>query len=217
MQDRLLSYERELWKQGYKVVVGLDEAGRGPLAGPVVAGAVFISQYPKFRAQGDFDSKKLTPQMRDELYEILTNHPEIQWGIGKVSEHVIDTINIFEATKLAMNRAVASLGRKLQKKNLKPDFLILDGNFLLDLALAQKAVIKADTKIFSCMASSIIAKVTRDRIMRKYHREYPEYGFDRHKGYGTKLHVAMLERYGPCEIHRKSFQPVSSMGIVSGM
>ncbi|MEK7542482.1 MAG: ribonuclease HII [Patescibacteria group bacterium] len=190
-----------------KIIVGIDEAGRGPLAGPVVAAAFCIIGKPKFRAVGDFDSKKLTPQWREDLYQILTTHPQTEWGIGKVSEKLIDKINIFQATRLAMRKAFLQLNGKLEKRGLNPNLVIVDGMSTIDISAPQKAIIKADTTIFSCMAASIIAKVTRDRLMLRYHKKYPLYGFDRHKGYGTPLHFEMLEKYGPCPIHRLSFAP----------
>lgn len=221
-----LSEEKRLWKKGYKRVACLDEAGRGALAAPVVAAAVVIKinrrsdrgarrrregagrvgvQILKDVSRSDLDnirdSKKLTPKKREELYKILIKNLAIEWGIGRISERVIDRINILEATKLAMKRAIQKLGRK-------PDFLILDGNFKIDLPIPQKSIIKADEKVFSCVAASVLAKVTRDRIMKRYHKKYPRYGFDRHKGYPTKLHCKMLKKYGPCKIHRKSFRPV---------
>lgn len=217
-----LKEERKLWKKGYKKVACLDEAGRGPLAGPVVAAAVFIKKFSIFNYQAlakvkkkkiffdpQFskikDSKKLTPKRREEFYQLLTNPPaggpQIKWGIARVSEKVIDKINILEATKLAMKRAV----KKLSKK---PNFLILDGKMKLDLPISQKSIIKADEKVFSCAIASILAKVSRDRIMERYHQSYPQYGFDRHKGYPTKLHRKMLKKYGPCKIHRRSFRPL---------
>ena len=164
------------------------------------------------------DSKQLTAKRREEFYKILTNSPagglDIKWGIGRVSEKVIDKINILAATKLAMIKAVKKLKRK-------PDFLILDGNFTLPAealakagigkAIPQKSIIKADEKVFSCAAASIIAKVTRDRIMRQYHRKYPRYRFDLHKGYGTKLHFKILKKCGPCQIHRKTFAPLKRL------
>ena len=221
MKYSSLKEERKLWKEGKKRVVCLDEAGRGPLAGPVVAAAVTIRpakykiQNTKYKIR---DSKKLTPQKREELYRILTKHPNIKWGIGKASEKVIDKINILEATKIAMVKAVRNLNCKLKIANCKINFLILDGNFTLPAeALAkaginskipQKAIIKADEKVFSCKIASIIAKVTRDRIMEKFHKKYPSYGFAKHKGYGTKYHFRMLKKYGPCKIHRKTFWPV---------
>ena len=196
--------EKKLWKKGSKIVVGLDEAGRGPLAGPVVAGAVFIfkkdfSEIKKIKSVRD--SKKLSGKKRKEVYDILINNPRIKWGIGVVSEKVIDKINIFEANKLAMKKAIKSLKKK-------PDFLVLDGNFKIDVPFNQKSIIKADEKVFSCSMASIIAKVTRDRIMERYHKKYPLYKFNKHKGYPTKLHFKLLKKHGPCKIHRKSFGPV---------
>ena len=224
--------EKKLWKQGIEYVVGLDEAGRGPLAGPVIAAAVCVkSQIPITNSQsnskfpnarnvskiyslgldwsldighwglGVNDSKKLYPQRRGELYEILTNHPAIAWGVGVVSEKVIDRINILEATKLAMTKAV---------KGLQTGFLLIDGNFGLQAKIPQKSIIKGDQKVFSIAAASIIAKVTRDRIMQKMHQKYPDYGFDRHKGYGTALHLKNIQQFGPCKIHRKTFFPMNT-------
>ncbi len=205
--------EKKLWRAGYKRVVGLDEAGRGPLAGPVVAAAVIVRQIPvvnsfglkkllqQWQIQGIRDSKKLTPKKREELYEMITKHPHIEWGIGRTSEKVIDKINILEATKLAMERAV----RNLERKSSTANFLILDGNFGIKTPHPQTSIIKADEKVFSCAAASIIAKVFRDRMMLRYHRKYPQYGFDRHKGYPTKLHRKMLKKHGHSVIHRLTF------------
>ena len=207
--------EKKLWKKGYKCVVGLDEVGRGPLAGPVVAAAVILNKKQKTKNKKIQvkiknleklklrDSKKLSAKKREEFYKILTKHPQIKWGIGKVSEKVIDRINILEATKMAMKRAI----KKLSKK---PDYLIIDGNFKTDLPVLQKSIIKGDEKVFSCAAASIIAKVFRDRIMKREHKKYPKYGFDKHKGYPTKKHVKLLKKYGRCDIHRNSFNYGSS-------
>ncbi|TET84497.1 MAG: ribonuclease HII [Candidatus Nealsonbacteria bacterium] len=213
MKYPTLQEEKRLWKKGYKRVACLDEAGRGPLSGPVIAAAVIIKPCLKwkFKHLQIKDSKKLTPKRRKELYKILINPlrqladggPQIKWGIGRVSEKVIDKINILEATKLAMKRAI-------QKLNKKPKFLIIDGNFKINSSISQKSIIKADEKVFSCAVASILAKVTRDRMMERYHQKYPKYGFDRHKGYPTKLHRKMLKKYGPCKIHRKSFKPVKT-------
>ena len=229
MTRKILQEERRWWKKGFKRVVGLDESGRGPLAGPVLAAAV-KSDFPLLKnfRKSDFvhnrasegsegekedeilfrlkDSKKLTPKKREEFYKILTKHPNIEWGTGRVSEKVIDKINILEATKLAMIRAIEKL--KIKNKKLKIDYLILDGNFKIDLPIPQKSIVKADGKVFSCMAAGIIAKVTRDRIMQNYHKKYPRYGFNQHKGYPTKLHLKMLQKHGPAKIHRKTFGPL---------
>ena len=199
-----------MWKRGYKGVVCLDEAGRGPIAGPVIAAAFLIRdikcgiQNIKLK-----DSKKLSAKKREEFYKILTNHPGIKWGVGQISEKIIDKINILQATKLAMLRAVADLKTKSGKRKI--DFLILDGKMELDSAIPQKSIIKGDEKVFSCSAASIIAKVTRDRLMKKLDKKYPNYGFLKHKGYPTQYHVRMLKRHGACKIHRKTFGPVKRL------
>jgi ribonuclease HII len=227
--------EKKLWKKGYNMVVGIDEAGRGPLAGPVVAAAVAVN--PKFKIKNSKqitnykpknpnlfrisdlgfrilakevkDSKLLSEKKREKLFEIIAKCPLMGWGIGRVSEKVIDKINILEATKLAMMKAVKSLESKLKKeKKLKIDYLLIDGNFRIYSDMGQKSIIKGDQKVFSIAAASIIAKVYRDKIMRRYHKKYPQYAFDVHKGYPTKSHCMTLEKYGPCEIHRKTFYPV---------
>jgi len=223
MKYPTLQVEKKLWKKGYKRVVGLDEAGRGPLAGPVVAAAVTIKKtdynppttlLPSAgTSDGSLlnlklrDSKKLSPKKREELYKILTKHPNIGWGTGKVSEKIIDKINIKNAAELAMWRAA-------QKLKHRPDFLIIDGKYLKNYKLKTlnyKLIVKADEKVFSCAAASIIAKITRDRIMERYHKKYPRYGFDAHKGYPTKHHLKMLKKYRPSKIHRKSFKPVRKL------
>jgi len=183
-------------------VAGLDEAGRGPLAGPVVAAAVLLNQNVKTLLKGINDSKKLSEKKREYFYKILTDNKNIKWGIGIISEKVIDEINILEATKVAMQEAV---------KNLNADFLLLDGNFKIKSDVSQRSIIAGDRKVISISAAGIIAKVTRDNIMKEMHKKYPEYGFDKHKGYGTKLHMKMLEINGPCLIHRKSFAPVANL------
>lgn len=155
--------------------------------------------------RGIRDSKKLSPIKREKFYKILTKQPSIRWGVGIVSEKVIDKINIKNAAELAMERA-------LRKLKTKPGFLIIDGINLKNKKLkniAHKLIIKADEKVLSCAMASIIAKVTRDKIMMKYHKKYPKYGFKKHKGYPTKKHFSMLKKYGPCKIHRKSFSPVA--------
>lgn len=208
-----LKNEKKLWKKGYKRVFCLDEAGRGPLAGPVIACAavILIKDFKAGFLSEVNDSKKLAPKKREEIYKSLNGCPAIEWGTGRVSEKIIDKINILEATKLAMRRAVANLERKLRRKRsrgYRADFLIIDGNFKIGVDIPQKPIIKGDEKVFSCAIASIIAKIKRDGIMNKYGREYQEYGFGRHKGYPTEFHRKMIKKFGPCEIHRKSFRPI---------
>ena len=204
----MINEEKRLWKKGYGCVIGIDEAGRGPLAGPVVAGAVFISekdftQIKKIKSVKD--SKQLSEKKREEVYSELTKDKRVKWGVGIVSEKIIDRINILEATKLAMVKAV----KDLEKKNgVKADFLILDGKMNLNIDIDQESIVKGDDKVFSISAGSIIAKVTRDRLMIKYDKKYPVYNFKKHKGYGTKEHIEAIKREGACEIHRKTFEPV---------
>lgn len=194
--------EKILWKKGFKCVAGLDEAGRGPLAGPVVAGAVCVNKNCVKFFEGVDDSKKLSEEQREFLYKVITKHTDVKWGIGIVNEKVIDKINILEASKLAMQKAVKKLGA---------EFLLLDGNFTIKSKVPQKSIIKGDQKVMSIAMASIIAKVTRDRIMLKMHKRYPKYGFDKHKGYGTALHVKMLKKHGACKSHRKTFAPVCDL------
>lgn len=196
--------EKKLWRQGYKCVAGVDEAGRGPLAGPVVAAAVYFTENFEIKNLKNFninDSKKLSENRREEIYKFLVKNKDIKWGIGIVSEKVIDKINILQATKLAMTKSL---------KKLNADFILLDGNFELEKNnILQKSIIKGDAKVLSIAAASIIAKVTRDRLMQKYHKKYPEYNFSKNKGYGTRVHFACIEKLGPCKIHRKSFYPIN--------
>ena len=200
------SEEKKFWKNGYKFVVGLDEAGRGPLAGPVVAGAVvFLNSKSKILGVGVNDSKKITSKKREKVYDYFKKNQNIAWGIGIISEKVIDRINILEATRLAMLKAVENLEKKLRKSPVQV-FLVVDGNIKLNINLPQKSIIKADQKVFSCALASIFAKVTRDKIMQRYHKKYSKYGFDIHKGYGTSYHFKMLKKHGSCKIHRKSFE-----------
>jgi ribonuclease HII len=199
--------EKKAWKRGLQSVAGLDEVGRGPLAGSVVAAAVIVRQNAVIRNLAINDSKKLSEKQREYFYELLTNHQDIQYGIGIVSEKVIDSVNILEATKLAMQKAIDDL-------RMPPDFLLLDGNFKIQSEIKQKSLIRGDQKVFSISAASIIAKVTRDRIMQQMHKKYPQYGFSSHKGYGTAKHLKNLQTFGPCKIHRKSFYPVSAIAKI---
>jgi len=214
--------EKKLWQKGFRFVAGLDEAGRGPLAGPVVAAAVIIKNYDLKIFNKDFkginDSKKLSEKQREYFYKILTKNKNIKWGIGIVSEKIIDKINILEATKLAMIKAICDANIRIHTNNTnkKIDFLLIDGNFTLRQAqgkkyIPQKSIIRGDQKVVSISAASIIAKVARDRIMEKYDKKYPQYGFKNHKGYPTELHINILKKIGYCSIHRKTFFPVSTL------
>lgn len=212
-----LNQEKKLWKKGYELVVGLDEAGRGALAGSVVAAAVMVIN-SKFKMKNEKlqfkirellsevkDSKQLNPLKREEVYKKIIKCPYIIFGVGKVGERIIDKINIKNAAELAMERALKSLEKKIKKRT---DFLLIDGNNIKNSQLKtynSKLIVRADEKVFSCAAASIIAKVTRDRIMKKLDKRYPQYGFKKHKGYGTKLHFKMIKKYGFCKIHRFSY------------
>jgi len=196
---KLLLHEKKLSKFGYKLIAGVDEAGRGPLAGPVVAGAVILKEL-RFREEIN-DSKKLSPKKREKAYKEIIVKAVV--GIGIVDEKVIDRINIYQATKRAMEIAVSNL-------NIPPDIVIVDGTIKLKTACPSRCIIRGDAKSLSIAAASIIAKVTRDSIMRKYDLEYPHYGFARHKGYPTKAHKAALKCHGPSPIHRFSFRPVAA-------
>ena len=187
-------------------IIGIDEAGRGPLAGPVVVASVKILNYAEFKKANfsflkysSLDSKKLSFKKREEIYEVITKSSFIDYGTGVVSEKVIDRINILQATKLAMKK---SLG----KMDFNNSQVIIDGNFTIDFDCIQKAIIKADESVLECSLASIIAKVERDRLMIDYHKKDPAYRFDKHKGYGTKFHREMIRKYGPCLIHRRSFR-----------
>ena len=191
-----------------RVAAGIDEVGRGPLAGPIIACAVIFSpktKNPKIPSKLR-DSKKLSAKQREKYYQLFLKHPNIQWGIGKITEKTIDRINIYQATKLAMERAVHNLSRKIV-----PGFLYIDGIMEINVSIPQKTMVRGDETIQLCAMASIIAKVTRDRFMMNYHKKYPHYGFNLHKGYGTRLHIAMLKKYGPCSIHRRSFSPINSL------
>ncbi len=189
--------EEQLRRQGFKLIAGTDEAGRGPLAGPVVAAAVILPiDYKNALIQ---DSKKLTALEREELFIEIKN-TAISFGIGVVGWKQIDVMGILNASKLAMRQAVLKL-------NPTPDFLISDAVAVNVMELSQKAMVKADEKVFSVAAASILAKVHRDRLMQKYDQKYPEYGFAQHMGYGTKVHLEAIKKHGACPIHRMSFRP----------
>ena len=193
----MLAYEQRFESQGYKAIAGVDEAGRGPLAGPVVSAAVILRER-KFRNRID-DSKVLSESQREKAYQEIRAKAWV--AVGIVGEKVIDEINILEATLLSMRRAVAFLSPH-------PDCVLVDGNMSLNLNIPHESIVRGDAQCLSIACASIIAKVTRDRIMSIYHRKYPEYGFSRHKGYGTKSHFEALKRIGPSPIHRMSFAPL---------
>ena len=197
---QLLLHERKLNNSGYKLIAGVDEAGRGPLAGPVVAGAVILKDL-KFKEKVD-DSKKLSAKKREKAYSEIMKKAFV--GIGIVDEKVIDKINIYRASRKAMEIALSNL-------EIPPDYVIVDGNMKIITKCPLKCIIKGDSKSLSIAAASIIAKVTRDRLMLKYDEIYPQYGFARHKGYGTKFHKEALEKFGPSPIHRFSFRPVKNL------
>lgn len=188
-------YELEARNAGIKLIAGIDEAGRGPLAGPVVAAAVILDIDANI--EGINDSKLLSSKQRDKLFSKIHQNA-LSIGLSIVEPETIDRINILQATRLAMTKAVTNLA-------LKPGLLLIDGPITLDINTRQIPIIKGDRLSISISAASIIAKVTRDDIMKSFHNMYPEYGFYKNKGYGTKEHVAALKKYGPCKIHRKSF------------
>lgn len=194
-----LDHERALRRQGFPRVVGIDEAGRGPLAGPVVAAAVVLPD--GFHHADLNDSKKLSVRQRESLYAQLTAQADIQWAVAVVESDEVDRLNILEATHEAMRRAVGGLVPD-------PDHALIDGLPVLPFPIPQTALVGGDGLSFSIAAASVIAKVTRDRIMVKMDARYPGYEFAQHKGYGTALHLAKLRAHGPCAIHRKSFSPV---------
>jgi ribonuclease HII len=193
-----LRYERKLWRDGLLAVAGLDEAGVGPIAGPVVAAAVIFQ--PEIFIQGVNDSKQLKPDER-EAYFTKIHERAVAVGVGIASQGEIDELNIFWATMVASRRAILSL---LQK----PDHVLVDGRLIPDLKLPQTRIVGGDRKSFCIAAASIIAKVTRDRMMIEYDAQFPDYGFARHKGYCTREHFEVLERLGPSPLHRRSFAPV---------
>ncbi len=189
-------FESKAREGGYRAVAGVDEAGRGPLAGPVVAAAVILP--PGYEHPGINDSKKLSSRQRDRLYAII-QHDAVSIGVGLSEAPLIDRVNILQATLLAMKEAVLELFPP-------PDFLLIDGLNRIDLATPQEAIIRGDSQSVSIAAASIIAKVSRDRLMEMYHRQFPQYNFLRNKGYGTKEHRAAIVKFGRCKIHRRSFR-----------
>ena len=242
MEKATFLLEKELIGKGFNFVIGVDEAGRGPLAGPVVAAAVLLRnnqspssniqtitndqnknnqtetkiQNTKYEIQDNKmwdlvrDSKKLSAKQREKVFDFI--HENFHVGVGLCDHKTIDRINILEASFLAMKKAVAELMRNVKmskRQNVSQICVLVDGNKQIpNFSMEQKAVVGGDKIIKSISAASIVAKVTRDKLMMKMHEEYPNYGFNKHKGYGTKAHMEALEKYGPCEIHRQSFAPV---------
>lgn len=208
LQAPTLLEEMALWKQGYSIVAGLDEAGRGCLAGPVVAAAVILPECADpntllTQLAGVNDSKQLSAANRERLYDVIMQHA-LAVGVGMGSVELIDEINILQATKQAMRFALAQLA-------ISPQALLLDALLLSDLTLPQRSIIKGDARCLSIAAASIIAKVTRDRLMLTLHEQYPLYGFAQHKGYGTKAHLTALHTHGATPHHRRSFAPVREL------
>ncbi|HAY39162.1 MAG TPA: ribonuclease HII [Desulfobacteraceae bacterium] len=198
MEQDLWLFEKKAFQKGFSRIAGIDEAGRGPLAGPVVSAAVIIPI--SLQIPGVSDSKKLSPKQRDYLYEKIYDLA-VSVGIGIVDPFEIDRINILQAALLSMAMAVENL-------DPQPDCLLIDGTFLISSVLPQEAIPKGDALSISISAASIVAKVTRDRLMERYHHDYPQFGFSKHKGYPTKAHKKAIQRFGCCPIHRRSFKGV---------
>lgn len=193
--EEMKRLEVELYGEGIRVIAGMDEAGRGPLAGPVVAAAVILP--PDFNVPGVDDSKRLSVKKREALYEVITEQA-LSYSTGIVDNYIIDDINILGATRLAMKQAINNL-------KIKPEYILIDALTLKDISIPQRGIIKGDSISISIAAASIIAKVTRDRMMKEFHKRFPQYALDRNKGYGTKEHLEGIACYGPCLIHRRSF------------
>ncbi len=196
-----MAYEKELYAKGITLIAGVDEVGRGPLVGPVVTAAVILPQ--NYHLQGLTDSKKLTEKKRNEFYEIIMKDA-ISVAIGIKDNKVIDEVNIYEATKLAMYEAI-------DKLSVKPEHILIDAMKLDKLQIPSTSIIKGDLKSESIAAASVIAKVTRDRMMYELDLEYPEYGFKSHKGYPTKKHIENVKEYGLLDIYRFTFSPISDL------
>lgn len=196
----LLEYEKDLYKKGIELIAGVDEVGRGPLCGPVVACACILPK--NYKLDGLNDSKKLTERKREQLYEVLVNEA-ISYGIGIISPKRIDEVNIYQATKEAMYEAINNL-------NPKPEHVLIDA-MPLDLDVPSTSIIKGDAKCLSIAAASVIAKVTRDRMMIELDKKYPEYGFASHKGYPTKKHIEAVKQYGVLDFYRFTFSPISDL------
>lgn len=194
--------EKRLRAEGFQQIAGIDEAGRGPLAGPVVAAACILPEGALFEFLND--SKQLSAEEREILFQQITTYPKLIFGIGIADVKTIDRINILQATFLAMKRAVEAL-------SVQPDYLLVDGNQFPGIKIPTELLVEGDRRSISIAAASILAKVTRDRLMRDLDAKWPEYGFKDHKGYATPQHLEAIQKWGPCTLHRKSFEPVKSM------
>lgn len=199
-----LFYELAKRRDGFQCVAGIDEAGRGPLAGPVIAAAVILPN--SFSHELLNDSKKLTAKRREALFDELTSRLDVKWAMSRGEVEEIDTINILKSTHAAMARAAEAL-------DPNPDYCLIDGLAVPGFPFPSEGIVKGDAESFSIAAASIIAKVSRDRLMADYAERYPEYGFEKHKGYGTRQHLQALRKHGPCPIHRKSFAPVAQLSL----
>ena len=196
--QKMLEIEEGLYSKGIKLVCGVDEAGRGPLCGPVVAAAVILK--PDSKIEGVNDSKKLSEKKREQVYEAIMQNA-LAVGVGISDVDVIESVNILNATKLAMKEAISKL-------KVQPEYVLIDGNQMIDITIPGETVVHGDAISESIAAASIIAKVTRDRMLIEWDKEYPEYGFAKHKGYGTKEHLEAIKKYGVINSHRRSFKPV---------
>lgn len=200
--ERLMTFERAARGRGYQLIAGIDEAGRGCLAGPVVAAACMMPE--NIWVAGVNDSKQISAGQRQKMCELLLAHPAIHIGVGVIHAEEIDRVNIFQASILAMLKAADAL-------TVQPDYMLVDGLKLPHPTIPCEKIVKGDTLSQSIAAASIVAKVTRDQLMVDYHIKYPAYGFDRHKGYGTEVHLKALRERGPCPIHRRSYAPVKDL------
>ncbi len=201
----MLEFEKKLWDKGYFYVCGIDEAGRGPLAGPVVAAAFILTpQFPEFLLNAD-DSKKLSPKKREKIFSEIKKDHSLIWAYEVIDNKVIDKINIYQATKLAMQKSV-------KKLKIKPDYILIDA-MKINSSIPFKPIIKGDAKSLSIAIASIIAKVIRDKIMINLSKKYPMYEWEKNKGYPTKRHIEMIKKYGISEYHRQTFSPIKNMKI----